>query len=135
MNRFVLLLLILPLTTRASDLITEENRGVALMGKYDFYGAIEVFKQIVTDHPENAHDAVNLAIATLNRQREGDSETALAMLDKVVGDHPQEIRAHYCRGVLFLNAGKPADALEEFRKVFQADSQDAYAAYWIGQSL
>lgn len=119
----------------SSDLITEENRGVALTGKFDFDGAVAVFSQIQKEHPENADNAVNLAIATLNRQREGDSAAALQMLDAVLRDHPDQIRAHYCRGVLLLNAGKPAEALKEFQWVASKDASDAFAAYWMGQSL
>src|SRR3954471_23145816 len=56
-----------------------ENRGVGLMGRYDFAGAIDVFEQL--DSPEGR---LNLAIATLNRQQEGDSAAALAILQDVL---------------------------------------------------
>ena len=47
--------------------IAENNRGVALMGHFDYSAAHDVFQELVARHPEWLEVQVNLAIATLNR--------------------------------------------------------------------
>jgi tetratricopeptide (TPR) repeat protein len=117
------------------SIVEEENRGVGQMGRYDFDAAIDVFSELVAKHPELIDDRVNLAIATLNRQREGDSAAAMEMLHRVLSQRPSHVRARYCRGLLLLNAGKPAEALTDFQSVVLADSTDAYAVYYVGRCL
>lgn len=122
-------------TATASNEIALENSGVALMGKFDFQGAIDVFERVVAERPDSANAKINLAIATLNRQREGDSAKALEMLEQLLKDHPENTCAHYCRGILLLNAGEASEALGEFQTVAQKVPDDAFAAYWTGQCL
>ena len=52
--------------------VAANNRGVALMGRFDYPAALEVFEALAAEHPANAELLVNQAIATLNRQQEGD---------------------------------------------------------------
>ncbi len=116
-----------------AELIEAENRGVGLMGQFDFDAALQVFSDLAANHPI-LHDAqVNLAIATLNRQRETDSAQAMKLLDGVLAHQPDHLRARYCKAILLLNAAQPAAALKEFQFVAQADPTDAYAIYYQGQ--
>ncbi len=118
-----------------SALIEAENRGVGLMGQFDFDAALKVFSDLAAQHPELRDVQVNVAIATLNRQREGDSMAAMTLLDQVLAHEPDHLRARYSKGVLLLNGAQPALALEQFQFVAQADPADAYAIYYQGQSL
>ena len=52
--------------------ITDNNRGVALMGYFDYPAARSVFAALVERQPDWTDARVNLAIATLNRQEAGD---------------------------------------------------------------
>ena len=124
-----------PTPTAAIDeeLVRLNNRGVALMGRFDYDQAHEVFAAAVQDHPQNVDLQVNLAVARLNRQQPGDTEAALELLQQALAQSPAHLRAKYCAGLLLLYQGRPAEAQAYFEAVFEADPQDADAAYWIGQ--
>jgi len=115
--------------------VAENNRGVGLMGSFDYEGARAVFAGLARLHPEWLDVRVNEAIATLNRQQEGDEQAALAILDGVLAEDPDHLRAHYCSGLLRLFLGESEAAAAHFRRVVDADPDDAYAAYYLGQSL
>ncbi|MCZ6851359.1 MAG: hypothetical protein O7F17_06940, partial [Planctomycetota bacterium] len=68
--------------------IAANNRGVGLMGQYKYADALAVFEQLVNEHPDWLDVKVNLAIATLNRQEEGDESLALGLLSDVLGTAP-----------------------------------------------
>ena len=69
-----------------ADQITANNRGVGLMGQFDFEGARQVFAELAAADPELLDVRVNLAIATLNRQKEVDDAAALEVLDTVLAE-------------------------------------------------
>jgi len=115
--------------------IAENNRGVGLMGHFEYAPARDAFAALVQTHPTHADLAVNLAIATLNRQEEGDEAAALALVEEVIAREPGQLRAQYVAGLLRLYLSSPAEALAHFRSVAEADPADAYAAYYLGQCL
>ncbi len=115
--------------------IAENNRGVGLMGRFDYAPAREAFAALVEAHPEDTDLAVNLAIATLNRQQEGDEAAALTLVETVIARDPGQLRAQYVAGLLRLYLSSPAGAVAHFRAVAEGDSTDAYAAYYLGQCL
>jgi Tfp pilus assembly protein PilF len=115
------------------DLVTANNRGVGLMGQFDFDQARDVFAQLSASHPDRLDLQVNLAVATLNRQREGDDAEAQRILQKVLAADPQQFRAHYNLGLILLNDGRPADALSHFLFASEHERGDAYAVYYVGQ--
>ena len=115
--------------------IADNNRGVALMGYFDYPGARDTFAEVVASQP-GWHDAcVNLAIATLNRQQEGDEKRALEIVDGVLEQDAGHLRAHYVSGLLNLYLGEAAIAESHFRTVAEKQPDDAYAAYYLGQVL
>ncbi len=116
-------------------LIERNNEGVGLMGRFDYAGAERVFAEVVERAPDWTNARINLAIATLNRQQAGDEEAALAMLEAIVSQAPDQPRARYLAGLLRFNQGQTADALVHFRAVAEADPADAYARYYTGQAL
>ena len=115
------------------DLVVESNRGVALMGRFDYDGARTAFADLAESHPDNPDLLVNLAIATLNRQAEGDEALALETLDRALELEPSNLRARYCRGLLELHAGEAEAAMADFEAVVAADSKDPDADYFVGQ--
>jgi Flp pilus assembly protein TadD len=115
--------------------IAANNEGVALMGYFDYPGARDVFAALVERRPDWLDARVNLAIAVLNRQQEGDEQRALAVLADVLAQDPAHLRARYMSGLLNLYLGQTQAALEHLTQVAQADPGDAYAAYFTGQSL
>lgn len=110
------------------------DRGVARMGRFEYSAAHALFAEVVERSP-TWHDArVNLAIATLNRQEEGDQLKALGIVSRILEEDPQQLRALYMSGLIHLYIGEPERAAVFFRKVTDADPHDAYAAYFLGQS-
>ncbi|MCP4897641.1 MAG: tetratricopeptide repeat protein, partial [bacterium] len=116
-------------------LVSLVNRGVGLMGRYEYGLAIEVFEQAALDEPSNAEVRVNLAIAVLNRQQENDEQYALDLLGEVLVEEPANLRALYCIALLELRRGDAAAAADRLAVVVENSSEDADAAYWLGQSL
>jgi Tfp pilus assembly protein PilF len=121
-------------TTLTNEEVAFSNRGVGLMGQFDFREAREVFKRLAEAHTERLDLQVNLAIATLNRQQEGDSADAQRILARVLMADPQHLRAHYSLGLLLLNDGRVSEALPHFTFVAEHDPADSYAVYYVGQS-
>ena len=118
-----------------AETVAGNDRGVGLMGQHDFAGAEEVFADVVRAAPDWLDVRVNLAIATLNRQREGDETLALEILAGVLEADPQHLRALYTSAILRFHGGDVATATALFRRVVEADPRDAYAAYFLGQCL
>jgi tetratricopeptide (TPR) repeat protein len=115
--------------------VEANNRGVGLMGRFDYDGAHAAFADLAVRYPQQPDIQVNLAVATLNRQQPGDEAAALTLLERVLGAHPDHLRARFLSGILLLNAGDPERAAEHFQAVARADPGDAYAAYFLGQCL
>src|SRR5436190_10086754 len=53
--------------TPADDMVGLNNRGVGLMGQFDYDAARDIFVGLAAAHPDRLELQVNLAIATLNR--------------------------------------------------------------------
>ncbi|HEY7117782.1 MAG TPA: FG-GAP-like repeat-containing protein [Tepidisphaeraceae bacterium] len=117
-----------------AGIVAANNRGVGLMGRFEFDSARQKFADLLARY-DDPDVAANLAIATLNRQQPGDSEEAMRILDQVLATHPNHVRALYCKALLLLNAGRAADALGAFQAVADADAADAYPRYYVGQCL
>jgi len=118
-----------------TDVIALNNRGVGFMGRFEYEMARQAFEQAATIDADNADLKVNLAIATLNRQREGDEQRALTILDEALRLDSNNLRAEYCKGLLRLYLQSPQEAQPHFKKVVDADARDAFAAYYLGQCL
>ncbi len=115
------------------DLVAANNRGVGLMGQFDYAQARDIFARLAASHPDRLDVQVNLAVATLNRQREGDDREAQRILQKVLSVDPRQVRAHYNLGLILLNDGRPAEALGHFLLASEHERGDAYAVYYVGQ--
>ncbi|MCA9216602.1 MAG: VCBS repeat-containing protein [Planctomycetales bacterium] len=117
------------------EIIEQHNRGIALMGQFEYAEAFKIFQKLAADHPNWLDVQVDFAIATLNRREPGDNEKALQILQKVAAEDPSNLRAFYCKGILALDGGDPELALKSFLHVAEADPADAYAVYYTGQCM
>ena len=94
-----------------AEAIAANNRGVGLMGRFEYAEARTVFAGLVEQWPD-WHDArINLAIATLNRQEAGDETAALGLARQAMQEDPDNLRARYVAGLVQLYLGEPAEAL------------------------
>ncbi|MBG83815.1 MAG: hypothetical protein CMJ40_04625 [Phycisphaerae bacterium] len=118
-----------------ANLIEGNNRGVGLMGQFDYDGAWEVFNGLVESYPDHPQLRINLAIAQLNRQGPGDEQGAMKILEEVIDEHPSNLRALYVSAILSGYMGDVETSNNRFRLVAEADPSDAYAAYYTGQGF
>ena len=114
------------------DVGGRNDRAVGLMGQYDYAAAVAEFQAVVDAAPDWLDARVNLAIATLNRQDEGDERLALGILAKVLEADPDEPRALYVSGLLNYYMGEIDPAKDYFERVVEIDPADAHAAYFLG---
>ncbi|MCZ6710505.1 MAG: FG-GAP-like repeat-containing protein, partial [Gammaproteobacteria bacterium] len=75
------------------------------------------------------------AIATLNRDEEGDVTQALSMLYEVLAVDKDHLRAHYLAGLLHLYQGEVEASNAHLERVIAADPNDAYAHLFFAQNL
>ncbi len=113
--------------------IAANNRGVGLMGYFDYQAAHDLFQTLTAKRPDWVPVQINLAIATLNLQTEGSEKRALDILEAVLAKEPGNLRALYCSALLNLFLGETAVAKARFQQVVDGDPQDAYALYYLGQ--
>lgn len=114
------------------DVASRNDRGVALMGRYEYAAAEAEFAAAVRRAPDWLDARINLAIATLNRQNEGDERLALDILADVLEIEPDEPRALYTSAVLHWYLGEIEPAKTLFARVAELDPDDAYAVYFLG---
>ena len=115
--------------------IQANNRGVGLMGYFDYAGARQVFQELNERYPQQTDIKLNLAIALMNRQQGDDEAQALQLFQDVTATDPDNERARYCAGLLEFRSGELASAAQDFSAVLDTDPGDAYAAYFLAQSL
>jgi hypothetical protein len=115
------------------ELIERNNRAVGLMGQFDFNAAVDAFAAIQSAAPEWPEARLNLAIALMNRQREGDGPRAEALLRELLSTPALARRARYTLGLLLVHAGREAEALPLLTDVANGDPPDGFAAYFVGQ--
>ena len=112
------------------ELVAKVNRGVALMGRFQYAKAAELFAELAEQFPEWAEAHINLALAQLNEDQGG--QRAEPTLAKVLKIHPDHVAANYCMGVVLVHGSHTAAALPYLEKVYAADARDAYVAYLLG---
>ena len=122
----------LALASCKPDVVARNDRAVGLMGQYDYAAAVAEFEAVVDGAPDWLDARINLAIATLNRQNEGDERRALGILAKVLEADPDEPRALYVSGILHYYLGEIEPAGDYFERVVEIDPRDAHAAYFLG---
>ncbi len=115
-------------------LVAALNQGVAQMGRYDFAAAASAFSALVTSQPQSHEAALDLALALINRQREGDGADAERLLRPLLTSPAVGQRASYALGLLLLYEGRDADAFPLLSTVADRVPNDAYAAYFAGQA-
>ncbi len=115
--------------------LAELDRGVGIMGKFEFDAARDVFVGLAKRHPKWFEARFNQAVATLNRQAEGDERTARELLRNLQRERPDDARILYTLGIMTLRGDSPKEAESLLQRVVEADPQDAYAAYFLGQAL
>ena len=121
-------------TTPSPSVVEAVNRGVSLMGQYQFGPAVEAFQTALQAEPGLATAKINLAIARFNRNRKEDRdlERAQGLLEEVLQKEPDNVRALYFKGIILQHIGKAEGAAPCFERVVQALPEDGVAWYLLG---
>jgi len=119
----------------SAEELGELDRGVGLMGQFDFAAARDVFAGLVSRHPDWYEARFDLAVATFNRQQEGDERAAGDQTRALLKERPDDLRALYVLGLMALRTQSPKDAEPLLRRVADGDPRDAYARYFLAQSV
>ena len=108
------------------------RRAAGMLARYDYVDAVDLLESVVAEDPSRTDARVDLAIATMNRQFDSDEEDARQMLEEILVDRPDHLRAAYVAGVLHQRAGENELALDRFQRVIDADPGDPYGWYHLG---
>ena len=121
------------------------------MERYEYDKAANAFREVHERAPGWIAGSINLAIALLNQggasaeqaKRGGGGEEApksnfeqaLALLDEVIARAPDNLHAHYCRGIILEYLGQTAKSHRDFVFVADHNPSDAHAWYKVGATL
>ena len=110
------------------------NRGVSLMGQYQYDQAAQAFEEALKLEPELVDAKVDLAIALFNRGRKADQdlERASQLLQSVLQKEPDHTRALYFQGLMHQHAGQSELAAACFEKVSRQRPNDGAVWYLLG---
>ncbi|MFV1963824.1 MAG: FG-GAP-like repeat-containing protein [Pirellulaceae bacterium] len=112
--------------------IAANNRGVALMGKFQYRKAIEIFAELAAQKPNWVDVQVSLAIACLNEDQSGDR--ALPILEQALKVDPDHLAANYCMGLVLHHGSRLAEARPYLEKLHERSPDDPYVTYLLGEA-
>ena len=117
-----------------SAVVEAMNRGVSLMGQYEYDAAAQAFEEALKADPGLIDAQINLAIARFNRGRKEnqDMEQAQALLEAVLRKEPANVRAWYFKGIMLQQVGQAESAVTCFEQVVKARPEDGAAWYLLG---
>ncbi|MFT5675076.1 MAG: outer membrane protein assembly factor BamD (BamD/ComL family) [Paraglaciecola sp.] len=102
--------------------------------------AIEQYKAILNDHPEEAQNVEVLYQLAKAYEQQGQVEESLATLEQLLQQFPENpylAEIHFRRGEVLFNRGNYADAIPAYGKVLRLGDYNPYyptAAYMLGWS-
>lgn len=110
------------------------NRGVALMGQYQYGRAVRAFQEALDVEPGLPEARLNLAISMFNRnsKEERDLENGMQLLDELLAQDPGNMRARYFKGVILQHLGETEEGLGCFQEVVKNRPEDGAAWYLLG---
>ena len=120
-------------TVPAADVPAEVDRGVGLMGAFEFAEAERAFALAASSAPASREARLGQAIAVLNQSSDGAQERALALLEAIQREWPDDPRVAHCQGLAWLYLGQPAKALPRFRRAVERVPADPHANFYVGQ--
>jgi hypothetical protein len=121
------------------DILRLNNKGVGLMEQFEPDAAADVFAEIVDKAPDWLPGKINLAIARLNTRTRQElekkyHEQTWQIYGEILEREPDNVYAHFGRGILRLYQHKPDEALPFFEFVTKHAPEDPHAWYFLGQA-
>jgi Flp pilus assembly protein TadD len=117
-----------------TPVIQAMNLGVALMNQYNYDGAVQAFEQVLLLDPKLPDAQVNLAIALFNRGRRTDLDLDRAqhLLESVLEQNPDHLRALYFLAIAEQHHGRAAASIPLLESVLAQRPDDGAAWYLLG---
>lgn len=115
--------------------LAQMDRGVGLMGKFEFDAAQQIFADLAQRNPRWYEARFNFALALLNRQAAGDEDAATQRLRALHAERPGDAAVIYTLGLIALRGEPPQNAEPLLRQAAEKDPRDAYVVYFLGQSV
>ena len=106
-----------------------QNLGQLYLMKKDYPAAETMFQKGLELRPDSTDMSTLLARVY---QESGQSEKAMALVEKSAGANPQDARAQFNRGIFLLNANKNEEAIGAFEAAIKADPNSAESYYRRG---
>ena len=134
------------------EVVRAHFEGLGHMERYEYRRAGDSFREVHDRAPGWVPGSINLAIALLNdtgtqaeeSKKQGGGkpgatnfDEALGLLDEVLTRAPDNLSAHYCRGLIleFLGVDNTPKAHKDFVFVAEHDPSDGHAWYKVGSTL
>jgi hypothetical protein len=118
----------------AARLVALENRGIALLERYDYLAAAEALREAHDLAPAWIPGRVHLALALLHSGPDKRPE-ARALLAGVLRDDPAQPHAAFLSAWLAENAGESEAALELYRTAYRLTGEDPVVGAKLGTLL
>ncbi|HEV3121203.1 MAG TPA: tetratricopeptide repeat protein, partial [Isosphaeraceae bacterium] len=133
-----------------SPVMEAHLRGLGYMEQLKVYSkAVAEFRMVHQLAPGWIPGSINLAIALLNEAGQKNEqakkagggaaekpfEEALSLLDDVIARDPENLHAHFTRGIILEYTGQFPEAHREFKVVTERDPNDPHAWLKLGSSL
>jgi Flp pilus assembly protein TadD len=112
-----------------TEIIRENNFGVALMNRQQFEQALGKFQRACILDPQTDIGCLNTGIALLNMQR---FDEARQILEKSAERNPRDPHVWFNLGLLEKATGNADAAIADFQKAAALDPYDADTKYFIG---
>ena len=110
----------------------ENNLGVALLEQYKAKEAVDSFTRALKIKPDLTIARINLSIALYYLP---DTVAAKREAEKALSQDPNRPQTHYILGLIARSQNQFDEAIAEFQKVLQIDSDDVGANINVGQIL
>jgi Flp pilus assembly protein TadD len=105
-----------------------QNLGYVYVQKKDWPNAVAAYEKALELRPS---PELSNALARVY-QESGQTDKAVALMQKAAGDNPADAKAQFNMGVFNLNAGKSEEAIKAFQAAIAADPAMADAYFHLG---
>lgn len=117
---------------RSNQAIAAMNKGVSLMGQYQYEGAVAAFEEVLRVRPDLEQARLNMAVALFNRNQKEDLEASQVLLNELLKRNPQNVGALYFKAILLQHAGKAEQAVPLLETVLRQRPEDGACWYILG---
>jgi hypothetical protein len=126
-------------TASLAKVLTDFNRGAALLEQYKYVEAAKAFESVLDVAPDWTAARFDLGLAYFNMQEEVGAQDYLklaqAAFEAVLRSDPNHLPAQFCLGLYYQHLGENEKAFRYFQSVYKADPGDPYVVYKCAETL